>query len=44
MHLFQLAGHLTNHLDKKHPYINNEFVCEKCLNVFHTAEVKEFHD
>ena len=35
---------LTNHLDKKHPYISNEFVCEKCLNVFHTQEAKEFHD
>ena len=35
---------LTNHLDKKHPYINNEFMCKKCLNVFHTAEAKEFHD
>ena len=31
-------------MDKKHPYISNEFVCEKCLNVFHTAEAKEFHD
>ena len=28
---------LTNHLEKKHPYINNKFVCEKCLNVFHTG-------
>ena len=27
---------LSNHIDKKHPYIENEFVCEKCLNVFHT--------
>ena len=35
---------LTNHIDKKHPYIDNEFVCEKRLNVFHTAEAKEFHD
>ena len=44
LHLLQFAGALTNHLDKKHPYINNEFVCKKCLNVFHTAEAKEFHD
>ena len=35
---------LTNHLDKKHPYISNEFICEKCLNIFHTQEAKEFHD
>ena len=41
---FNSQDTLTNHLDKKHPYINNKFVCEKCLNVFHTAEVKEFHD
>ena len=31
-------------MEKKHPYINNEFVCEKCLTVFHTQEAKEFHD
>ena len=41
---FNSQDALTNHLDKKHPYINNEFMCEKCLNVFHTAEAKEFHD
>ena len=35
---------LSNHLEKKHPYIGNEFVCEKCLNVFHTQEAKEFHN
>ena len=35
---------LTNHLEKKHPYISNKFVCEKCLNIFHTQEAKEFHD
>ena len=31
-------------MEKKHPYIDIEFVCEKCLNVFHTAEAKEFHN
>ena len=41
---FNSQDALTNHLDKKHPYINNKFVCKKCLNVFHTAEAKEFHD
>ena len=35
---------LGNHMEKKHPYISNEFICEKCLNVFHTQEAKEFHD
>ena len=41
---FNSQDALTNHLDKKHPYINNEFMCEKCLNVFHTAEAKELHN
>ena len=41
---FNSQDALTNHLDKKHPYINNEFMCEKCLNIFHMAEAKEFHD
>ena len=31
-------------MEKKHPYIGNKFVCEKCLNIFHTQEAKEFHD
>ena len=25
-------------------YVENEFVCEKRFNVFHTQEAKEFHD
>ena len=41
---FNSQDALTNHLEKKHPYIGNEFVCEKCLNIFHTQEAKVFHD
>ena len=41
---FNTQEALTNHMDKKHPYIRNEFVCEKCLNIFHTQEAKEFHN
>ena len=41
---FNTQEALNNHMEKKHPYIDNEFVCEKCLNVFHTQEAKEFHD
>ena len=41
---FNTQEALSNHLDKKHHYIGNKFVCEKCLNVFHTQEVKEFHN
>ena len=35
---FNMQEALTNHLEKKHPYIRNEFVCEKCLNIFHTQQ------
>ena len=41
---FNIQVALGNHMEKKHPYIGNEFVCEKCLNVFYTQEAKEFHD
>ena len=37
---FNTQDALTSHIDKKHPYINNKFVCEKCLNIFHTQEAK----
>ena len=41
---FNTQEALSNHMEKKHPYIDNEFVCEKRFNVFHTQEAKEFHD
>ena len=41
---FNTQEALSNHMDKKYPHIKNEFICEKCLNIFHTHEVKEFHD
>ena len=33
----------SNHLETKHPYLDNDFVCEKCLNTFHTYEALQFH-
>ena len=44
LHILNTQEALNNHMEKKHPYIENKFVCEKCLNVFHTQEAKEFHD
>ena len=32
-----------NHIEKKHPYIENEFMCKKCLNMFHLEEAMQFH-
>ena len=31
------------HLEKKHTYIDNEFVCEKYLNTLHTEEAMQIH-